>query len=169
MAQMLPILLLFLATFTPKATADEPGLLTVTVDPEYISAQNVRRFYVYLMQAKGDNEFEDCEDTTVSLADPIEFTLDWSKCPQAVEGPEQLRQMRIEIQVVYKGGSSQQQPTDVRINLKDYSVDFYRQVFGGGEAQLVGGKPPKLVYAEDPTGTRWFWRIFFLFLCIFSA
>ena len=157
MAQMLPILLLFLATFTPKATADEPGLLTVTVDPEYISAQNVRRFNVYLMQAKGDGKFEDCESPAKLSTNPIEFTLDWSKCPRAVENPEQLQHLQIQIDVVYKGGRGQQQ---MLIKLEDYSHEFYSQVFGGGKAKLVAGesKESPKIEPEDPTGR--FWQIF---------
>ena len=163
MAQILPILLLFLATFTPKATAEKPGILTVTVDPHYIS--NVRYFDVYLKQAEEDNEyaaFEDCENATTSSRNPIEFTLDWSKCPRAVVRPEQLRYMQIEIDVVYKGGS-RRQPDQMHIWLEYYSSGFYRRVFGGGKAKLVkflktdGLKEyPKLVYFEDPTGTRKF-------------
>ena len=135
MAQFHPILLLFLATFAPKATAEKPDLLTVTVDPQYIT--NVRRFNVYLMQAKGDGKFEDCESPAKLSTNPIEFTLDWSKCPRAVENPEQLQHLQIQIDVVYKGGRGQQQ---MLIKLEDYSHEFYSQVFGGGKAKLVAGE-----------------------------
>ena len=101
---------------TANYPSEKPGPLTVTVDPEYISFSNVRHFDVLLVQAKGENEFdvEHCKTPTLLSTNPIEFTLDWSKCPRAVERPEQLRHMRIEIQVVYKRGGGQQEPTDVR-------------------------------------------------------
>ena len=155
MAQIFPILLLFLGTFTPQATAEKPGPLTVTVDPECIPFSTVRRFNVYLAQASKDNESEDCDNPTVSLTktNPIEFTLDWNKCKRPVERPEQLRHMRIEIDVLYKGGGGQQR---MFISLEDYSADI-RNFFVGGKARLVSGElkeSPKLVYAKDPTGTR---------------
>ena len=146
----------------------KPGLLTVTVDPKYISIENVNSFNACLVQIKEDDEFEeeDCENPTVSMTNPIEFTLYWSRCPQAVERPEQLQHLQIEIQVAYKSGYQD----EVRIDLKNYPADFYRQVFGGGKASLVAGEQkesPKLVCAKHQTGTRKFLANIFHFYAYF--
>ena len=159
--------------------AKKPGPLTVTVDPQYIS--NVHSFNVYMKQAKENDEFvrKPCENPKVSSMNPIVFTLDWSKCPRAVERPEQLWHLHIEINVVYKGGRGQQQPKYTSIRLNKYSTGFYRKVFGGGKARLVkiltidsnnkSKEAPKIVFLEDPTGTREFWRIFYaIFIQLFG-